>query len=681
MHMPRSARRSFWLLFALLCLGGVWARSADFRTVFTRAAVELLPADSHYYVRFARLQQASFPRYTSFDPYVNHPEGASILWPPLHALGLAAWLAPFDPAAHERQAATFGLGLALLELAAVMLLARRVAGERAALVLGAILALTPAVVEVGALGTADHHVHEPSLVAAIALVFGQALRTGDRRWGLASGLLLGGARLLTPASFFLLPLAGAGAVLAALRWRADAAKVGEVTAAAAVGATAVLVLSAVLLGEPLSLRYEALSSFHALLAVGTLALASAIALLAARRRKGVPLALGGSVALALVTPESLRALAHLGRGDPLLQVVVESGSLIGDPAWALRLLGPVAILVVVAIFLGLGMLRRRATRERGVVVIPAVLAALALVGMGALQARFTPALAGACAALLAVLTPPVWSRAWKLGAAVALIGFLPALWPQEGTAAPADVRLVRPTLRWMREHLPVASPEAYGPQQPAWAVLANHQLGHFINLWAERPAIASTFSQRPVHQDANARAAAVLASTSDDGAHALARDTGARYVLVTPIDVLLGQPGFDRPRSTLTHLLEHGGMETPDRPATSHFRWVFDSVEQRERAGGGSYARLFEVVPGASLQGAASPRAAVVASTEVTVGTQRVPYRLRAHADPTGAFSVVVAYPGTYRVEADGRTWTVSVEEEQVSTGAQVELTDAHGQN
>jgi dolichyl-diphosphooligosaccharide--protein glycosyltransferase len=173
-----------------------------------------------------------------------------------------------------------------------------------------------------------------------------------------------------------------------------------------------------------------------------------------------------------------------------------------------------------------------------------------------------------------------------------------------------------------------------------------------------------------VHQEANRRAAAIFASTDDEQAYALARATGARYVLATPSSDLLGFPDFDRPRSTLTHLLDHAGLETPVRSATAHFRLVHDSDEQRLRAEGGSYARLFEVVAGAVIEGAAPPGAKVTASTPIEVST----YAVHARADATGRFSIRVAYPGTYTVAAAGLDVTAEVAEDAVRAGSPVHV-------
>src|SRR5688572_2139386 len=80
----------------MLCLLGAAARLARWEQVFTPSGVELVPTDSHYYVRFARLQRQAFPDFRRFDPYVGFPDGAAIHWPPLHTWSVAAAIALGD---------------------------------------------------------------------------------------------------------------------------------------------------------------------------------------------------------------------------------------------------------------------------------------------------------------------------------------------------------------------------------------------------------------------------------------------------------------------------------------------------------------------------------------------------------------------------------------------------------
>src|SRR3954468_15532309 len=85
-------------LWGIVLALAAWARLASWRAVFTKRGIELLPTDTHYYVRFALRLLHAFPRFDGFDPFVNAPGGATIIWPPLHAYAIAGSIALFGPA-------------------------------------------------------------------------------------------------------------------------------------------------------------------------------------------------------------------------------------------------------------------------------------------------------------------------------------------------------------------------------------------------------------------------------------------------------------------------------------------------------------------------------------------------------------------------------------------------------
>ena len=690
---PRPARAVGAALAAVaLVAAGAWARCADFRSVFPLSGeVELVPADSHYYVRFALLQLHAFPRFVSFDPYVNFPTGARILWPPLHALGVALAVKLGGLAFPERGAAFVDPALSVLWLAALAVLGRRWLRGARSLGLLLVLALTPSAVESGLLGCADHHVHEPFLAAATALALGHALEARSRRAAWGVGVLLGLGRLLTPLAFAYVPVLALAVPLAALVRREAGAFAAGVALRAGGACAACLAVGVLAFGEARSLEYEYLSGFHPLFALAVFLGAAALAWLRCGDRRGrwaLPVAL--AVGLPLV-PQLLRAAGHLGRADPLLAVVGESQPLLSDPRWALSLLGAPLLALPVALWGGL----RRVVRERAVDVLPALLAATFLGLAAAMQARFAQALAGALAVLLplglsSLLPEGTGLRVRRMGQAVLALGALslaPQLWPLPPHPPVKDVARVRPTLRWMRANTPPASADPYGPEAPRYGVAASYLLGHFLTLWAERPEIASTFSQAEVHQAGNRRAGAVFAATDDEAAYQRAKETGARYVLATPSEVIVGFADFDRPRSLLTHLLDAGGMATAEKPATAHFRLVFDSGEERLRKEGGPYARLFEAVPGAVLRGRGPAGEEVVATLELRTNRgAKLRYERKGRVDDRGDFALRVAYATTaggavtpeetagYVVRIGGRTASVTVREEEVLRGAEVDV-------
>jgi dolichyl-diphosphooligosaccharide--protein glycosyltransferase len=697
---PRPSRWRppvFWLVWAALLALALCARLADWRNVFVGDQVELVASDSHYYVRFAHLQRLAFPRFESFDPYINHPTGASIIWPPLHTWTVALFLA-LGPAGPERAAAWVDPVLALLELGLLSLLVRRWLGDTVALAMLALLALVPAGVTAGALGNADHHVHEPTLAALCALLLGRALHTRDTRLGAATGAVLGLAPLLTTSGFVLLPgLAAALPLTVLLDRRTEGPGVGRVGFSLGLGAAAVLASGVVLFGEPVSLAYHGLTSFQPLFALALLSGASGLATLLERRR-GWPLQLGLALPCALpLLPELSRAFHHLLLGDPLLAIVMESIPLWKDPEFARDLLGPVLLLLPVA----LAVACVRLWKERDVALAPLVLGALSLSAAALLQARFTQALTGSGALLIAAgLTRalrelrPLPRRA---SAALLVLMGLPLLaeaLPNPRFPDASPIAPVRSTMDWMREHTPAPSPPWDVQARPAWGVVAQYDMGHLLVLWAERPAVATPFSQVPVHQHANARATAVLGATSEDEAHALLRELSARYLLLTPVGDLIGRPHQPLTGTITPWLQEHAGLATGERAASTRFRLVHDSAESRRKYPERPYARLFEVVTGAELRGRCDPHAPVTALLELeTARGQTLRYEPRTTAGTDGTFLLRVAYPttrdtreadvlarGPYRLQCPGGGGSALVSEQAVREGQRVEVEGARAE-
>ncbi|XXF81143.1 peptide transporter [Myxococcaceae bacterium GXIMD 01537] len=627
----RASSRLPGLLLCLAVAAGVAARCMNWRSVLVPGGVELLPADSHYYVRFALLQLEHFPRFVPFDPWVNHPEGAHIIWPPLHTGAVTLAIALLGRARAELAAAWVGPALSLVHLALGAALLWRVRGRVAAVVGTVVLALAPIAVESGALGNADHHVHEPFLILAGVLLGHVWLERASVRAGAACGALMVVGRLLTTSGFLLTPLLAVCAA-AALAWRPSRERLVSVAVAGGI-ATVGLFAASALWGPAEGLHYESLSPFHGLLAAGGFSLALAVGAL--RLRQWRLLALMFAVALvpaALLVPEALRAAGHLGRSDPLLAQVTESKPLWNDPAWALDLFGPVLLLLPVALVVT----AVQAVRARRLELLPAVVLTGAFLGASALQVRFGQGLIGAAAALLGMQVASLMERVrapGRVGAAVglALLPLASSLTPLPYEPPTPEISKVRPSLLWLR-----AQPRSEGAE----GVLADHQLGHFITLWGERPAVASLFSQLPEHVEANSRAVAALHARTEAEAVERAEALSVRWFLVTPeSQVLGGRPSED---DVAAWLHEDAGLETATREASGRLRLMHESEARRSNAPDKPTVRIFEVVPGAVLTGEAAPGASV----EARLSVFGRPYVRRAIADASGRFHLRVAYPG-----------------------------------
>jgi dolichyl-phosphooligosaccharide-protein glycotransferase len=690
---PRPASRSclaFWAGWGALLALAVLARVAAWRQVFLEGGVELVPTDSYYYVRYALLQQHAFPFFHRFDPYISFPSGAFIIWPPLHTWLVALFLA-LGPAEPERAAAWVGPGIALVELGLLTLLARRWLGGRVALGALALMALVPAAVASGSLGNADHHVHELTLSALAALLMGRALLQGSPRLGAAAGVALGLGRMFTTTSFTLVPGMAAAIPLAALLTRSAPGASSRVGLAAGGGLALAQGLAVAWFGTLSSLAYYDVSLFQPLFGLGLFSAGAGVAaFLEHRRRWPLPLVLAALCAVPLVAEVS-RAFGHLTHQDPLLTIVSESIPLWRDGAFARQLLGALCLLLPMGLAAG----ALRAWRERDVMMATLVAGTLPLIGASLLQARFTQPLLGSGALLtsaglgwaLRQATPRIRHVSTALLGLVGL-SLLASVVPSRRPAAPTDEGLIRSTLAWLRTHTPPPSPAWDTRVAPAYGVVAYFNLGHLLALWAERPAVATPFSQVPEHVHANLAATEVLSAPDDEAAFAKAQALSARYVLLIPIEYFLGKLKLPPGQTVHDWLLEHAGMAQGPRPASAHFRLIHESVESRPDKPSLPYARLFERVPGAVLQGRCAPGAPVSARLELTTprGTP-LHYTPRTTADAQGAFFLRVAYPteadaaasdlraaGPYQVTCEGGGGTASVSEAAVREGAALGL-------
>lgn len=654
-------RKVFWgLALTVIALGG-WARLASLPSVFTPTGVELLPTDSHYYVRFASRQLETFPRFEDFDPWVNYPEGARIYWPPFHTWAVAAAIA-LHPEAPEESAAFVGPVLSLLGLFLMAELFRRLLGERVALGALGLFALTPVAVFVGAVGNVDHHVHEPVIAVVCALLLGRALETGRRDLAIWTGVVLGLGRFFNPSVFLLVPCLAGSLLLWALLRRPEAAGVAKLSTWVGASSAVVLSVGALLFGR-LELGYEQFSWFQPLWALALFGGAASIAGLAfGSRRWGFGLVFAVAL-LALLGPELARAFSAFGRQDPLLALVTESQPLWRHPSWALQHFGG-------ALFLApLGMVGAARHWRRSPTLWPVLVTSSALLAASLLQLRFIQPLVGLWAVLIPAgvaafadgLRAPVRTGTWAICALFGL-SLLPVL---ERSAAPTstDEGMVRSAMQWLRQETPASE---------NFAVVASSDLGHLITLWAKRPAVATPFSQAPWHIEGNLRASRVLAAESDEEAFLAAKQSHARYVLLVPFQKILGFPNAKDEKTLARRLLDHAGL---DEHGTGHFRLVFDSPEQRLRKEGGSYARVFEIVEGARAVGSAPIGTLVEAQAELrsNLGT-RLQYKRSTRAGPDGSFQLLLAYPGRYGVQIGERMIHFEVRESAVRGGEQLDL-------
>ncbi len=654
-----AVRRLLLGLAALtLLLAAFWARVDNRHNVFNHGAVELEPTDSHYYARFAERQRQAFPHFEPFDPYVNYPTGARIIWPVLHTWAVAAAesLAP-EP---EAGVAWVGPVLSMLELAFALVVSWRLKGPAFALGVAALWALVPLSVAQGILGCANHHLHEPFEVFLACLFASQAIEREDLGFAVLAGAALGFSRLLTPGAFVPVPLIALSVALAGRRRPGSRGTMTQVAALIGLGGILTSLPWVPLFGVG-GVAYEELSYFQPVLMLGLFLGAGGVARLG---KRGWVLIAAGGVVLATLAPQLSRAFEAFGRADPLLKLVEESQPLFRHPDWLSSQYGALPLLLLPALA-GLVLL----VREDKLEALPWLVAVLGLAAGAMVQSRFGRPLLGALFGALALGLPRCFAAlprvprlaAWGLSGLLVL-PFLSVL----RTPPPRKLQvqtIIHPTLEWMHHHL-----EHPDPIHPQWGVIAQADLGHLIMLWAQLPAVATPFSQAPAHLEGNLRASKVLAAPDDESAYQAAKATGGRYLLLTPLENILGYPGVDAAATWCHHLWEAGGVEAEGRAASGHFRLVYSA---RERLEGKPYTRVFEVVPGALLRGKAEPGSKVSAGVWARVDGPDLPYRVDGTAGEDG-YALRVAHPGKYFVHRDQSSVEVLVTEENIRLGSEL---------
>lgn len=358
--MTRPGR---WLAPIGLFTVALLVRLLPWTTVYEGARTFFMGNDAYYHMRRVRFGLRQFPDWLDFDPYLNFPAGARPIWPPLFD-GLATlFVMPFDavgglPAA-ERAAALIP---ALMGAACVVTLyfaARRVFGEAAALITGAMLSVLAAHAWYSQVGFLDHHAATAWCAAIMlwAAIRWMAPGAPRRNASLALSASQAAALLLWPGMLLHLALVEAGVMLQALR-RAGSEEGAERFAQRAWGHLLAFALVAPFcLGQiwPQWGEYSAnvLSRFQpwlfALLAAHA-ALSAAFCrarpeLRAGRRTTGVLLIALGAVGMsALLLPGLLESVTDawrwLGKQETFQSRVIESRGMldtrVGTSTWLLQ---------------------------------------------------------------------------------------------------------------------------------------------------------------------------------------------------------------------------------------------------------------------------------------------------------------------------------------------------------
>jgi asparagine N-glycosylation enzyme membrane subunit Stt3 len=309
----RDPRRTALLLSALFA-AALLLRLAPFAAA-TEGGLRLLSPDCYGHLRRATSVARNFPHVPVFDPWLNHPDGAVFIWPPLFDLlvgGSARLL--FGASVAQDQVAWVAASLppllGALHVVPLYFLCRRLFGRRRAALAAAAYALLPAAAIWSCFGHGDHHVLEVLVLLLFLDAAAAAARARPERR--ARPALLAGALL----ALSVLTWQGA-VVFAALAFPWSLLLLGP--AAPLLGAAAAALsaagTAAALGGEKVPFAFISFGWFQPLLlAAGTIPLAA----WAAYRSRGRARIAWGAAALVLLlaaAPFAPPLAAAIGRGS------------------------------------------------------------------------------------------------------------------------------------------------------------------------------------------------------------------------------------------------------------------------------------------------------------------------------------------------------------------------------
>jgi dolichyl-phosphooligosaccharide-protein glycotransferase len=740
---PTARGRTILLALALFACSFL-LRIANFGLVFTGGRVRFPSGrDELYHVRKIVYQVLRFPELLDFDPYVSFPFGAHPVWPPYFDWGIAAVVRPFvsgDAASVERWIVWLPPLLGAATVVVIGEIGRRHFSWLAGLVAGLLLAAMPAHHVHSQLGQVDHQVvvglaTALLLASAMALLSqadaapGRRLLAGAVGFGMAASLLVSPGALLQ-----ILPIQ-----VAVAGWVLLAADRSLAVARARAGAwlhgiAAALVLPACLGNGSFAGLSEysplVLSSFQPLwLGAGAASFLFAAELWArspagaARRTRiasGLALAAVGVAAAFAAIPELRQTLPSAGgwftRDAAFLTTVIELQPLLFpvdrfDPSPALSSLTYALALFPVA-WLWLVFRCSRESEGR-----PALSLLLAWSGaffvFALVQERFANAFAPGLALTLgaaveelrAILrrrfAPPArWAFAVVLVAAGAAT-LAPALLDyqsllslsrfargQERSWVPPSSRrkaVVEAAARWLQGASPPTRGYLDASLRPEYGVLTSWDDGHLVRYRAERPTVQDNFGSF-ADPRAYELAGSYFDAEDEEVAYRVAQELGARYALATLQGS--GQTLSPSPRSVAQRMWRLLGNAAPSSPALARHRliWVGDLSGQPRAVGEPAPDRvaIFEIVPGAWIEGTAAPGAWVGFELTLAVAGGDVRYRAHTKASAEGRYALRLPYPtdepvssdvraaGPYRVRSGTARREFELREEDVRAGATV---------
>jgi len=167
-----------WIVPGSIFLLAAVVRGLPYHAVIVGDRIVFFGFDAYYHMRRVFYALDHFPEVIEFDPYLNFPEGAQVIWPPFFDGMIALALLPFhrmgQPDAVERVAIWIPPLLGAATVLALFHLAKRTFGRAVATISALILSLLSGHYWYSQLGFIDHHA-AVSLVSTLLLASSMGL--------------------------------------------------------------------------------------------------------------------------------------------------------------------------------------------------------------------------------------------------------------------------------------------------------------------------------------------------------------------------------------------------------------------------------------------------------------------------------------------------------------------------
>jgi hypothetical protein len=221
--------------------------------------------------------------------------------------------------------------------------------------------------------------------------------------------------------------------------------------------------------------------------------------------------------------------------------------------------------------------------------------------------------------------------------------------------------------------------------RPEYGVLTSWDDGHLVRYRAERPTVQDNFGSF-ADRRAYELAAHCFDVEDEEVAYRTAHELGARYTIATAQGS--GQALPPPPQSVGRRLWRLLGNGSPDVPALARHRllWAGDLSGEPCAIGApaSDRAAVFEIVPGAWVEGEAEAGARVEIELRLGCGAGQVPYVASATASQAGRYGIRLPYAtdttvstevraeGPYRVRSGERSGELRLREADIRAGATV---------